>query len=47
MENFEMWCWRRSVGRIMWEMKKYYIELRSEGITWKIKKRKKVNRIGH
>jgi hypothetical protein len=22
LERREMWCWRRSVGRIMWEMKK-------------------------
>jgi hypothetical protein len=25
--------WRRSVGLIMWEMKKYYIELRRRGIS--------------
>jgi len=24
LESSEMWCWRRSVGLIMWEMKKYY-----------------------
>jgi hypothetical protein len=29
-----MWCWRRSVGQIMWEMKKYYLESRRKGISY-------------
>jgi hypothetical protein len=23
LESFGMWCWRRSAGPIVWEMKKY------------------------
>jgi hypothetical protein len=26
--------WKRSVGPIMWEMKKYYLESRSRGISY-------------
>jgi hypothetical protein len=29
LESFEMWCWRRSVGPIMREIKKYYVYLES------------------
>ena len=37
VESFEMWCWRRmekSVGPIMWEMKKCYLESMSRGISY-------------
>ena len=32
--SFEMWWWRRSVGPIMWEMKKCYLESMSRGISY-------------
>ena len=34
LESFEMRCWRRSVGPIMREMKKCYLESMSRGISY-------------
>ena len=37
LESFEIWCWRgwrRSVGPIMCEMKKCYLESMSRGISY-------------
>jgi hypothetical protein len=34
LESFAIRCWRRSVGPILLEMKKYYLESRSRGISY-------------
>ena len=39
--------WRRSVGPIMWEMKKCYLESMSRGISWHEIRKRKANRFGH
>jgi hypothetical protein len=37
LDSFKIWCWRRMekrAGLTMWEMKKYYLESRSRGISY-------------
>jgi hypothetical protein len=37
MESFKMWCWRRwrrSFGKIVWEMSKYYTESSRKGMSY-------------